>query len=199
MLVSSKAIFDAHNKFIGSFGMFTDIDKRKRLEDQLIQQATTDGLTGVFNRRYFFELAYKEIRRTLRRNHSLALALIDIDYFKHINDAYGHAVGDEALLAVTHIFQKNIREMDIFARFGGDEFVLLLPETSLDHARLILERVCRKFAAQPVELSGHTVPITISVGIAGLVNAVDTLEALLGCADRALYQAKETGRNRVSS
>lgn len=197
-LISSKAITDAHGQFIGSFGMFTDINKRKQLEDQLKQQATTDELTGAVNRRYFFELANREIRCALRLNHSLSLALIDIDYFKHINDIYGHAVGDEALLAVTHIFQENIRGIDMFARFGGDEFVLLLPETSLDQARPILERLCKALSAQPIDLRGNAVPITLSVGIASLVNATDALEALLERADRALYQAKETGRNRVS-
>jgi len=197
-LVSAKAILDAHGQFIGSFGMFTDINERKRLENRLKQQATTDGLTGAINRRYFFELADREICRAIRLNHSLALALIDIDYFKHINDTYGHAVGDEALLAVTHIFQKNIREIDVFARFGGDEFVLLLPETSLGEARLILERLCKALTAQPMDLSGKTVPITLSVGVASLANATDSFEALLERADQALYQAKETGRNRVS-
>ena len=197
-LVSAKAISDAHGKFIGSFGMFTDINERKRLEDRLKQQATTDGLTGAVNRRYFFELADRELCRALRLNYSFALALIDIDYFKHINDLYGHVVGDEALLAVTHLFQKNIRNNDVFARFGGDEFVLLLPETSLDQARLILERLCKVLTAQPMDLSGKAVPITLSVGIASLANATDALEALIERADRALYQAKETGRNRVS-
>jgi diguanylate cyclase (GGDEF)-like protein/PAS domain S-box-containing protein len=197
-LVSAKATLDVNGQFTGSFGMFTDINERKQVEHQLKQQATTDGLTGVVNRRYFLELAAREIRRALRLKQALALALIDIDYFKHINDTYGHAVGDEALLAVTHIFQHNIREIDIFGRFGGDEFVLLLPETSLSQARLIVERLCRALTAQPVDLSGKAVPITLSVGIAGLANATDAWEALLERADRALYQAKEAGRNRVN-
>jgi diguanylate cyclase (GGDEF)-like protein/PAS domain S-box-containing protein len=197
-LVSAKAILDAKGQCIGSFGMLTDINERKRLEDRLKQQATTDGLTGVVNRRYFLELAAREIRRTLRLNHPLALALIDIDYFKHINDTYGHAVGDEALLAVTRFFLKNIREADIFARFGGDEFVLLLPETCLDQAQLVLERLCRAFIAQPVDLGGNAVPITLSVGIAQLTPATDALDVLLEGADQALYQAKEAGRNCVS-
>ena len=197
-LVSAKAILDVHGQFIGSFGMFTDINKRKQLEDQLKQQATTDGLTGVVNRRYFLELATKEVRRALRLNHCLALALIDVDYFKHINDTYGHAVGDDALLAVTHIFQQNIREIDVFARFGGDEFVLLLPETSLTQAQIILQRLCKMLTAQQVDLSGKAVPMTLSVGIAHVADAKDTLDALIERADRTLYHAKKAGRNCVS-
>ena len=197
ILVSAKTITDAQGQFIGSFGMCTDINERKQNEYRLKQQATTDSLTGVLNRRYFLELSTREINRALRHNHPLSLALIDIDHFKHINDFYGHVLGDEALMAVTHILQQNIREKDIFARFGGDEFVLLLPETSIDQAQLILERLCSVLTSQSVDLSGRAVPITLSVGLASLANSTDAVEMVLERADRALYQAKETGRNRI--
>ena len=197
VLVSAKAIMDEAGAFVGSFAMFTDINERKRLEAKLHQQATTDELTRVANRRHFLALAHTELERALRFKHPLSLALIDFDHFKQINDTYGHAAGDQALIAVTQIFQQNLREIDLFARFGGDEFVLLLPETELGQARLVLERVRNVLTAQPLVLHGKPVPITLSIGLGCVVDDGDLLDTLLERADRALYQAKTAGRNRI--
>jgi len=194
-MLSAKAF-----QFLGVphlLGVTRDITERKRLEEKLQQLASTDELTSITNRHRFLELAEAEIKRTLRINSPLALALIDIDYFKHINDEHGHIVGDHALLAFTKTCRENIREIDVFARFGGDEFVLLLPETSLDQAYDVMQRVRLSLASHPVDLGGKPVSMTISVGIASLVDKEETLDTLLERADLALYRAKEAGRNCV--
>ena len=174
-----------------------DISERKRLEDELQKRAITDELTGIFNRRHLLELAPGEIKRAMRRQHPLSIALIDIDHFKQLNDTFGHAVGDQVLLAFTKICLKNIREIDIFARFGGDEFVLLFPETNPEQAHEVVERVRLSLTKQQMEFNGKSVPITLSSGIAGLAGEVLTLDSLLERADQALYRAKAAGRNCV--
>ena len=178
-------------------GTHTDITERKQLEEKLQQQATTDDLTGIANRRHFLELAKFEIKRAARLQRLLAVALIDIDYFKQVNDQYGHAAGDQALIAFTDICRKNIREIDVLARFGGDEFVLLLPEISLRQAYVIVERIRHALDTQPIDVDGERIPLAISSGIAGLASESESLDALLERADQALYQAKEDGRNCV--
>jgi diguanylate cyclase (GGDEF)-like protein len=174
-----------------------DITERKHLENELQQRATTDELTGIANRRYLLELAHREIKRAVRSKNPLAIALIDIDRFKHINDTYGHAAGDLALTAFTKICQRNIREIDVFARFGGDEFALLLPDTNCEQAYLVVERARQAIAAQTMEFEGQSFSINISAGIASLSDAPETFDTLLSRADRALYRAKEEGRNTV--
>ena len=175
-----------------------DITERRRLKEELQQQAATDELTGVFNRRYFQQLALGELKRANRLKHALAVVLIDIDYFKHINDTHGHAAGDQILLTFTKICRNNIREIDMFARFGGDEFALLLPETGYEQAYVVVERIRLAVAAQSIEIDGRPVSITISSGIANLSGNEETFEVLLSHADQALYRAKETGRNKVA-
>ncbi len=174
-----------------------DITERKRLKEKLEQQAATDELTGIFNRRHFQQLALGELKRANRLNHSLTIVLIDIDHFKHVNDTLGHAAGDQALLAFTKICQKNIREIDIFARFGGDEFALLLPEADCDQAYVAVDRIRKVVSSQPFDLEGKLVSITISSGIANLSGNEESFDKLLSQADQALYQAKEAGRNKV--
>ncbi len=170
-----------------------DITERKRLEADLQRQAITDELTGVYNRRHFFQLASDELKRATRLHHTLTIALIDLDHFKEINDTHGHLIGDQALLALMHVCRKTLREIDVLARFGGDEFILLFPETIHQHAYECVERI--RQALVPMNLSGTRVSITISAGLAGLDSGEDTLELLLARADQALYQAKAAGRN----
>ncbi|WP_295450737.1 sensor domain-containing diguanylate cyclase [uncultured Thiodictyon sp.] len=177
--------------------LLEDITERKRLEEQLQQQAAMDGLTGVVNRRRFIELATSEIKRAIRLDHPLGLSIMDLDHFKSINDTHGHTVGDQALIAVTRICQEHIRDIDVLARFGGDEFLVLFPEATPAQVQGIMERVRLALTAQPVDLKGQPVSLTISVGIAGLAGESMSLDALLEQADQALYQAKEAGRNRV--
>ena len=174
-----------------------EITERVRLEDELRHQATTDALTGISNRRHFLELAQNEINRAKRLNHPLAVALLDIDHFKNINDVYGHAAGDQALSVFVTTCQQNLREIDVFARLGGDEFVILLPETDCDQAYTALERIRKALTAAPFDFAGLPVQITISIGISNVANAHESLDAFLGRADEALYQAKEAGRNQI--
>jgi diguanylate cyclase (GGDEF)-like protein/PAS domain S-box-containing protein len=174
-----------------------DITERKRLEDDLRKLATTDGLTGVTNRRLFLELAQNELDRAIRYNHPLTIALMDIDHFKHVNDTYKHSSGDQVLLAFVKICQKNIRTIDVFARFGGDEFVLLLPETNQENACEVIERLRMALSAASIDLGGNPISVTTSWGITSLTNEHESLDTLLSRADRALYRAKETGRDRV--
>ena len=173
------------------------IKERNRLAAQLRQQATTDELTGISNRRYFLKQALHELKRANRHHRPLSIALVDIDHFKKINDTYGHLVGDQALVAFTRVFQKNIREIDLLARFGGDEFILLLPETRRESARAVMERVRQELKGKPLALDKGSLGLTISVGVSGLVGASDLLDALLMRADQALYRAKEAGRDQV--
>ncbi len=182
---------------IGRMHIIADSTERKKLQEELRQQATTDELTRVSNRRHFIELANGEIKRSIRLKRLSAVALIDIDHFKHINDTYGHAAGDQALISFTKICQKYIREIDVFARFGGDEFVLLLPETNQEQAYEIVERVRLALMKQPIDLEGHSVVLSISSGIASLSGNNESIDMLLSQADQALYRAKETGRNKV--
>lgn len=177
--------------------MIRDITERKQLEDELHHQATTDGLTGLFNRRHFEQLASAEMKRAIRLGHPLTIVLIDIDHFKHVNDTHGHAAGDQALLTFKSLCLKNIREIDIFSRFGGDEFALLLPEASSEQAYAVIERIRLAIAAEPIKLDGGLISLTISSGIASLLGAGEDFDKLLIKADQALYRAKEAGRNKV--
>lgn len=188
---------DKNGMTIGFYGIASDITERKRLQDKLELQATTDELTGVSNRRNFLELASRELKRAIRLNHPLTIAIIDIDHYKTVNDTYGHAAGDQALLNFVKICQKNIREIDIFARIGGDEFALLLPETKRDQAYTIVERIRLTLESLTMDLAGKPVTITISSGISNLENKDEPLDTLLSQADKALYKAKESGRNCV--
>lgn len=187
----------------GFYGIARDIQEQKRLRDELKIQATTDELTGLYNRRHFIHIASNEIRRALRLGRELSIALIDIDHFKSINDTYGHSAGDQALVFFARRFQETIRDIDILCRFGGDEFVLLLPETSAVQGVEILERLRTSLAAMPVVLaSGSSLYLTVSAGITRMANdagAQDIFDVLLNRADQALYRAKSAGRDRISS
>jgi diguanylate cyclase (GGDEF)-like protein len=172
--------------------------ERQRIEEKLRQQATTDDLTGVANRRRFFELAEVELKRAARHNEPLAIAFIDIDRLKDVNDTSGHEAGDRILIAFADTCRKCIREIDVLARLGGDEFALLLPATSCEHAHATVERVRLALNADPVELDGGpAVCVAISAGITGTSGHGDTLDALMRRADHALYEAKGAGRDRA--
>jgi diguanylate cyclase (GGDEF)-like protein/PAS domain S-box-containing protein len=188
---------DHRSQFVGRLIVWRDITELKYTQTKLEKLATMDVLTQVFNRRNFLELAEAELKRAIRLKHPMALALIDIDHFKHINDTFGHPAGDQALIAFAKICQENIREFDVYARFGGEEFALLMPGTDYEHASQVGERLRLIVAQSYVDLGAHTTSITISLGIAELTGEQDTLELILRRADQALYAAKQSGRNRV--
>jgi diguanylate cyclase (GGDEF)-like protein/PAS domain S-box-containing protein len=177
---------------------FAEMSAQKELEERLRTLATTDGLTGIFNRRHFLELAETELERAERYGHATSLAMVDIDHFKRINDELGHATGDAALRALTATLRKELRSMDVVARLGGEEFALLLPETPLRAALSTAERVRRAVAGR--SYAEHGLPaerrVTVSVGVAER-QPHESLAALLERADAGLYRAKSSGRDRV--
>ena len=175
------------------------IIERHRAEQLLVKMATTDPLTGLFNRRHFFDLAEMEIMRSKRYGHPLACIMFDIDFFKRINDSYGHLFGDRVLQTMVWRCRENIRRVDIFARYGGDEFVILLPETGLRRGKQLMSRLCSDFQERPLVIEEHEIPITLSMGLANMSgNDGLALDTLLNRADQALYVSKGKGRNQVS-
>jgi len=173
--------------------------ERLRGEQLLVKLATTDPLTSLNNRRHFFDLAEMEVARSARYGHPLACIMFDIDHFKEINDSHGHLFGDRVLQAMVWRCQENIRRVDIFARYGGDEFVILLPETGIRRSKLLAERLCNSFQAHPLEIEEHEISITLSMGVASILGEEElALDTLLNRADQALYTAKEKGRNQYA-
>ena len=165
---------------------------------QAVQLATTDPLTGINNRRAFYDKTTPVWNITLRHDHKLSVVLFDIDSFKQINDAYGHAGGDGVLTATANILEKIVRKQDVAARWGGEEFILLLPETGLEEAAALAERLRNAIAGIRLEHAGADFSVTASFGVAQREPHHHDLDALISTADNYLYQSKEMGRNRVS-
>jgi diguanylate cyclase (GGDEF)-like protein len=162
---------------------------------RLYEESIVDGLTGLYQRKYFELRLEEELKRSQRYKHPLNLVMIDIDYFKRVNDEHGHLMGDGVLKEVASVFKKSIRLEDVVARYGGEEFVLIMPHTSLENMRKTGERL--RAEIEEMEISG--ISITISVGI-GHFDGKETdfnHRDLINRADRALYLAKKRGRNRV--
>jgi diguanylate cyclase (GGDEF)-like protein len=159
--------------------------------------ATTDPLTGQLNRRTFFELAQREIERFQRFGHPLSWMMLDIDLFKPINDSYGHAAGDRVLIAIAERCCRAIRQVDIFGRYGGDEFVILLPETDHHLAREIAERIRTSISESAIPTDAGPIYVSISIGITQATPDTSDLGLLLNKADQALYRSKQAGRNTV--
>jgi two-component system cell cycle response regulator len=160
--------------------------------------ATTDALTGLLNRRAFLESTGREVARARRYNDQLSVILLDVDHFKNINDRRGHAAGDVVLTALGRLLSAAVRTCDIVARWGGEEFVLVLPSTGLEGAEQVAERVREQLAASlMLDPRGDAVPVTASFGVAQLATG-ESLEQLIDRADRAMYTAKSGGRNRVA-
>lgn len=161
--------------------------------------AEHDALTNLYNRYYLFDFGRKEVAKSTRSNLPISLLMIDIDKFKSINDTFGHLVGDEVLMQLAELIHKNSRTYDIAVRFGGEEFVLLLPGASIEQAQIVGEKI-RKTIANHIFISkqGLKINLTVSIGIASLKPGISSLEALIEEADIALYESKQKGRNCVS-
>lgn len=173
-----------------------DISDRVRLMDLLQKEAGTDELTGLPNRREFLDV----VENILRTDDALSVLMIDIDYFKKVNDTYGHDAGDEVLRALAKVGTAASRSMDIFARWGGEEFVVAMPATDLEHARARAEMLRSTIEAQDFVYNWRTskpIPFTLSIGVATRAPGEHDVQAILKRADQALYRAKEAGRNRV--
>jgi diguanylate cyclase (GGDEF)-like protein len=169
-----------------------------RLYNQMHYLAVTDTLSGVLNRRGLFDRGEHEVNRAQRFSTPLAAIMLDIDHFKHINDTYSHAVGDEVLRTLARVCQANLRSVDLIGRYGGEEFAILLPDTDTDAARRVAERLRQAVAETPVIIPKGMVSFTVSLGVASLVDGNTTLAVLLDQADSAMYFAKRSGRNQVA-
>jgi len=175
-----------------------DISERARLIEELSRAATQDALTGLYNRRFTTGILSKELERCRRFKRVLGIAMIDLDNFKKVNDTFGHACGDSVLKMVGEALVKNIREIDTACRWGGEEFIVILPETDLKTTITWAERARKVIAAKTVEESeGQVVSVTASFGVIATCGQDETVEAVMQKVDKALYRAKEGGKNQV--
>jgi len=182
-----------------SLWLVNDISKLKALEEELKHQVDHDFLTGLRSRSWFMEQASIELNRAIRFNTPLSLLMLDIDFFKLVNDTHGHQTGDIVLKNVAQLMQKILRDFDMCARIGGEEFVILLPQTNKDKALEVAERI-RLFIQNtqvPLPAGESALQLTVSIGLTSLSSKEDIIDDLISKADKALYEAKHTGRNRT--
>lgn len=198
MLVNAFPIKSAAGALDRIIVSFIDITERKALQQALEEQAQTDSLTGLFNRRYFDQVAARELAYARRTEAPLSLLVLDLDHFKHINDRYGHTVGDSVLIRFCDIIRQTVRETDIACRFGGEEFIILAPNTDLQQAVRLAERLRKNIQETRIERSsGPSVRWTASIGVSCLSPEDMSIESVITRADAELYRAKSGGRNCV--
>ena len=181
----------------GRMLIYSDVTDIVRAAEEMERLATTDGMTGLLNRRHFLLLANREWKRARRYRQPLSLLMLDIDFFKSINDSFGHLAGDEVIVRLAEIAQVCKRDSDVVARIGGEEFALLLPATRLQQAQSVAERIRNEIACSLLEAEGRSIVATVSIGVASMSEACPDFPHLMSIADQALYQAKRAGRNRV--
>lgn len=174
-----------------------EIEEHKKVQAMLEELVKTEPLTGLFNRRHFYDLAEKEFRRARRYNHPFSVIMADIDHFKQINDNFGHAAGDQALVTVANLIRRNLRSGDLVCRYGGEEFAFLLPETGGQQAFQVAERIRAEIADYAFTADGVPYQLSISIGVAECPADCASLDRLLNIADHAMYQAKALGRNQA--
>lgn len=201
--LTANPVINEDNQRLGTVVEWEDVTEKLALQKKLEDQAQKDFLTGLANRRHFIELAEQELLRSLRYECKLSVLVLDIDHFKKINDTYGHKAGDLVLQQFSKVFKVVLREVDIIGRLGGEEFAVLLPETTGLQAVEIAERLLNAFQNESIALEEvlrgkqKVVKFTASIGVATLSNESQTIDAMLQEADSALYRAKHAGRNRV--
>lgn len=184
--------------------LYENLEERVQIRTQELQAAnqeltrlaTTDTLTGALNRRAFMDALHSEIGRSSRYSHPLSMLLIDVDFFKSVNDTHGHLVGDKVLKTITQTAQDTLRECDHFSRFGGEEFAVLLPESNLEAASQAAERIRHAIREKNIPINGQNINVSISVGIAELEETGGNGDKLISLADKRLYQAKKSGRDK---
>ncbi|MCH8550592.1 MAG: diguanylate cyclase [Natronospirillum sp.] len=180
----------------------TDIATSKlalqQANSELARLSRTDALTQLFNRGFWQECLYREMQRSRRHGHTASLIIFDVDHFKPVNDTHGHTVGDEVLRHLGRETRKNVRETDIAGRYGGEEFGVILPETSAAEALVFAERFRKLIASQTIQAEGVELSITLSLGIAEIDENMKQVEEWISAADAALYVSKDEGRNRVT-
>ncbi|MBY4677718.1 sensor domain-containing diguanylate cyclase [Marinobacterium arenosum] len=196
--ISAKAIRNQQGMLITARASSFDISDRVKMAQQLESQARTDLLTGISNRRFFYEQGETELERARRHQSPMALMLLDADHFKRVNDQHGHDAGDAVLKAMAETAKQSLRTSDLLARFGGEEFIVLMPETTLTMAQEAAERLRSLLGRATVSIpSGETLSISVSIGVSMLEPGDKDLDALIKRADNALYQAKAAGRDCV--
>lgn len=197
--VASSSIFSigtGEDKYFAT--IMRDVSHNRKTEEELLRLAATDPLTGSFNRREFTAIAEREALRANRYHHPLSILMMDLDYFKRLNDTYGHAAGDKALQRFAMICTNALRNVDIFGRWGGEEFVALLPETDLQGATVIAERLRKLTSDNVLTFNDHKINFSVSIGIAEFKDGEISVDSALNRADSAVYDAKKAGRNRIS-
>jgi diguanylate cyclase (GGDEF)-like protein len=172
------------------------MESNRRLE----QLSITDGLTKLYNHRHFQDELLRAFEESARYVRPLSLAIVDLDFFKKVNDTYGHAIGDEVLKTISKIFQESIRATDLAARYGGEEFALMLPETGMDDAMNFAEKIRELVEGTKIETQAGTIGVTVSIGVATVPHPrIHSPKELIVAADKALYRAKKNGRNQVQA
>jgi diguanylate cyclase (GGDEF)-like protein len=178
-------------------GVIRDITKRKAIEEKMRELAVTDNLTGALNRHGFEEIAENAFMVSKRYSRPLSILMIDADHFKDINDNYGHDAGDRVLIRFSSVVNKTLRSTDVLCRYGGEEFLALLPETTFEEAAILADRLLSALRTTEVRIGDHkTVRFTVSIGVASLTPEVQDLASVIQRADEALYKAKKEGRDR---
>lgn len=172
-------------------------DAEAKYHEEIYRMTIVDGLTQIHNKRYLYEALERELIRARRHERPLCAVMFDIDFFKRINDQFGHLAGDHVLREVAKVIQGRIRRDEVFARYGGEEFVIVLPETPLEGAGALAENLRERIAEHGFVFQGERIPVTISIGCAQLVQADKTATDLIQRADEKLYEAKRSGRNKV--
>lgn len=195
---TGKGLTNAQGELIEFVGIARDVTDKLDLIDKLSQQANHDDLTGLANRRFLMKQAHLELARAKRYQYPLSLFMLDIDHFKAINDQYGHLSGDAALKQLSQVMQSILREHDLVGRIGGEEFAVLLPETDLEAALVIAERLRLAVQEHTFRLLHNTpIVLTISIGVASTTEVAQDFEKLWHASDMRLYQAKSMGRNQI--
>ncbi len=193
----SRGLHGPDDNYWGRIWFYRDVTEMQRMTDQLMVMSQTDPLTGISNRRVFMGRLEDEYRRAQRYRHQLSVLMLDLDHFKQINDQYGHATGDRVLKEFVRVVTPEIRASDCFARMGGEEFTILLPQSNLQSARQLAQRLCQAVAALVFDSPQGAFGVTVSIGVATLCDSDSSPEQLINRSDRCLYAAKSEGRNRV--
>ena len=174
-----------------------ELEKKKKLEKELKFQASTDPLTGLMNRRSFFSVCSKEMKRAIRSNTELSFLTVDIDKFKDVNDTYGHPFGDEVIRSIADLMIENTRDMDYVGRIGGEEFAILMPATDIDSAFQMADRLRINIAKYKIIFENEMTQVSVSIGLSCLRREDSEIETIVERSDKALYEAKDSGRNKV--
>ncbi len=188
---------DTHGRVTHFATIGRDLTATRQLQEELRLMASTDPLTGLLNRRRFLERAEADFQRSQRYRHELAVVMLDIDHFKAINDSHGHFAGDQALIGMSRACEKLLRNTDILGRWGGEEFVILMPETPLAGAAILAERLREELAQLAVATTAGPLHFTVSAGVAARGEPDAGITDIMHRADSALYAAKQRGRNRI--